>query len=658
MADFRSNSALAGRLTRHFAACATVAVAAPFIGADDASAAVQYTAVNWVVPANIDGLYINVETLTTGSAASVVAGWDINPYSATSLTWFNATGTGMLRYPGATTGSAGNLAPGTLVGATGSYGSGAVVVGAAAGNWLLNSSNYFGFRFVAADGLTHYGWGRFEIGTAINGADRRITEIAWETVGGVGIAVGDTGAGSGPYDPCAPTNPSVNSGSNNLFVRSTDIADLDLGACGVLYNANYYKFTAPETRNYDFSTCAGTSASVLAVLDGCAAGSGVVACGTVCGSGSSLTLSATAGGVYYLVLGSADPLVDLPTPYGVSVTPWYAPCDATNPTLGNATSNVALNQTTAEDLTLGTKGCGFVVYNANYFKYTPTATGSYTFNTCSSAADTRMAVLDGCAAGSGVLGCNDDFCGTSSSITVDLIATVPVYVAIGSASPKSTLPSPIAVTVVPPPLPACVAAAPAVFGDNAFDNTAATTAQTVKSNAAGTTTATVQKTMWFSFTPATTGAYSISLCGATGDTMLAIGEQCPGVGSRFEAIAFNDDSCLVAGSTTSLLASFIDATNGGATGTFAGFPLAQDLVAGTEYFILAGSFAGTVNITGILNINGPAQGNPADLNGDGVVGAPDLAILLGNWGGSGVGDLDGDGIVGAPDLAAVLGSWG
>jgi YVTN family beta-propeller protein len=46
-----------------------------------------------------------------------------------------------------------------------------------------------------------------------------------------------------------------------------------------------------------------------------------------------------------------------------------------------------------------------------------------------------------------------------------------------------------------------------------------------------------------------------------------------------------------------------------------------------------------------------------DLNGDGLVGAPDLAILLGAWGSSGPADLDGSGDVGAPDIALLLGAW-
>ncbi|MEY3025917.1 MAG: hypothetical protein ACO31E_05255 [Phycisphaerales bacterium] len=50
-------------------------------------------------------------------------------------------------------------------------------------------------------------------------------------------------------------------------------------------------------------------------------------------------------------------------------------------------------------------------------------------------------------------------------------------------------------------------------------------------------------------------------------------------------------------------------------------------------------------------------GNPYDLDGDGLVAAADLAILLGQWGSSGTADFDGDGIVGPSDLAILLGNW-
>ncbi len=54
---------------------------------------------------------------------------------------------------------------------------------------------------------------------------------------------------------------------------------------------------------------------------------------------------------------------------------------------------------------------------------------------------------------------------------------------------------------------------------------------------------------------------------------------------------------------------------------------------------------------------------PADFDGDGSVGASDLAVLLGSWGpcpkeGECPADLNGDGNVGPEDLAILLGSWG
>jgi hypothetical protein len=67
---------------------------------------------------------------------------------------------------------------------------------------------------------------------------------------------------------------------------------------------------------------------------------------------------------------------------------------------------------------------------------------------------------------------------------------------------------------------------------------------------------------------------------------------------------------------------------------------------------------------GAYEFQGDAVGCPADLDGDGVVGAGDLAICLGQWGqtsgktGPPLADLDGDGVVGAGDLAMLLSAWG
>ena len=53
------------------------------------------------------------------------------------------------------------------------------------------------------------------------------------------------------------------------------------------------------------------------------------------------------------------------------------------------------------------------------------------------------------------------------------------------------------------------------------------------------------------------------------------------------------------------------------------------------------------------------QGNPADVNGDGVVNAADLSLVLGAWGAAGgAADINDDGTVDAADLSLILAAWG
>ena len=519
------------RLSKHFLACAAALTTVASVGT--ANAGVITWNLNQVVPNNIDGLYVNVELQTTGSAASQVAGWDINPYGTSTLamSWFAAvapsgcvTGLGQ----GGTTTAVASLTAGTVVSGASTYGNTASTV--TAGGWLLNAPNYFGFRFTASDGLTHYGFGVMTIGATMG--VRTLTSLSYETVAGVAITAG-SGGPPPAYDPCASFNPTVSVGVSNVGMNSTTATDLALGSCGTAYKANYFKFVAPVDGAYAFSACA-QSGVRFAILDGCAAGSGVLACSGSCNA----AMSMTAGQTVYCVAGG----------------------------------------------------------------------------------DTAGTVLT----------------------------------------------SPLNIVVIAPALPACSGATVAVFGDNAFDDTASTTPQVVQSNATNTASATIQKSTWFKFTAGATGAYSISLCGSTGDTMLAIGTVCPSVGTTFQTLAYNDDAPLCSSGGTQNLASFIDATNGGATGTFAGFPLTQDLVSGQTYYIVAGSFSATVNVTSTLRIDGPPQTGSClgDLNLDGIVNGADLGLLLGAWGAcSGgtpgcIGDLNLDGVVNGADLGLLLGAWG
>ncbi len=178
------------RLDKHFAVCAA-AVATAVVGS--ANAAVVYSGVvNITVPANIDGVYIHVESGLTATAGSALAGWDINPYgtSLTGVSLYAASGTGFMRNPGAgTSTSRTNIADGTAIGATSFfYGSSNATIGTLVGQWTANSSGLFGFKFLADDGLTHYGWARLSIGA--NAATRTIVDYGYESTAGTAIGAG------------------------------------------------------------------------------------------------------------------------------------------------------------------------------------------------------------------------------------------------------------------------------------------------------------------------------------------------------------------------------------------------------------------------------------------------------------------------------------
>jgi len=71
----------------------------------------------------------------------------------------------------------------------------------------------------------------------------------------------------------------------------------------------------------------------------------------------------------------------------------------------------------------------------------------------------------------------------------------------------------------------------------------------------------------------------------------------------------------------------------------------------------AGTASGSIYFFDVVKVGCPC---PADLDGDGDIGAADLAILLGAWGPCEAcpADFNGDNLVDAADLAELLGSWG
>ena len=174
---------LSNRLVKHFGAAAATLVGA-------ANAAIVTWNCNLVIPNNIDGQYINVETQVAGSAAGLVAGWDLNPYgtSTTAMSWFAAaapSGCVMGLGQGGATSAVASLSAGALVSSASTFGNTASSV--TAGGWMLNAANYFGFRFLGADALTHYGFGKMTVGATMG--VRTLNFVSFESTAGASINV-------------------------------------------------------------------------------------------------------------------------------------------------------------------------------------------------------------------------------------------------------------------------------------------------------------------------------------------------------------------------------------------------------------------------------------------------------------------------------------
>ncbi len=175
----------APRLDARMAAYATlagIALAAPAVAKADI---IFSGPVNILIPATTSGVYLNVVTGVNGAVPANVPGWDVNPYSSTTLSLFNPTVPAGGVYQGSASNF--NLALGTIVSGAGPFSSG---VFSSAPN-LNSSNNYVGFRFQneAAANQIQYGWLQIRLGATITDPSRAIVAYGFERTGAP-IAVG------------------------------------------------------------------------------------------------------------------------------------------------------------------------------------------------------------------------------------------------------------------------------------------------------------------------------------------------------------------------------------------------------------------------------------------------------------------------------------
>jgi hypothetical protein len=181
------------RVTRALGASAAAAAAVTGAGMVGNTPEAQAEIVNWninaPIPANIDGLYIKIDTQQTASLGSSLAGWDINPYGATSLNFFASS---TAPNPASTyvrtqaTGGPSSLALGFLIDGTSPFVNSTTAVisssNVGANGWTLNATNYFGFRFHNnTTNAINYGYGVMQVGALAT--ERTLVSLHHENTG-------------------------------------------------------------------------------------------------------------------------------------------------------------------------------------------------------------------------------------------------------------------------------------------------------------------------------------------------------------------------------------------------------------------------------------------------------------------------------------------
>jgi hypothetical protein len=195
----RNQATFSSRIDRRLVAYATLAGAAlsASAAADASIVYVDLSATPILIPLTTAGIYLNVVTGVNNTSPGSVPGWDLNPFSSTSLSWFAATpnaSSGYIAALGSSPTLVDNLGIGTAIGpSTYVFNNASESTGATA--FTLNSTNnYVGFRFLnEATTLTSFGWVQVRLGASFTDSTRAIVGYAYENSGGA-ILSGDTGA--------------------------------------------------------------------------------------------------------------------------------------------------------------------------------------------------------------------------------------------------------------------------------------------------------------------------------------------------------------------------------------------------------------------------------------------------------------------------------
>ncbi len=173
-----------------------------------------------------------------------------------------------------------------------------------------------------------------------------------------------------------------------------------------------------------------------------------------------------------------------------------------------------------------------------FYSFTAPCSGTLAVNTCGSSYDTVLSVLTTCYGSE--LACNDDCCGYQSCLTVPVSAG-QIYVIRVSGYNGATGDFVLNLSYAAPANDACASATPVSNGATPFSNCGATTDGPGEALCDFFGDPQVSSDIWYLYTASCTGNATVSLCGSTYDTKLAVYNGCPSGGGTI--LACNDDYC-------------------------------------------------------------------------------------------------------------------
>ena len=407
-------------------------------------------------------------------------------------------------------------------------------------------------------------------------------------------------AGAASAQDCA-TAPAAIVGANAFDTTASTLnfampAGAGCAAAHTIYKSTFFTFTAAESGAHTFATCGGATWDTrIAVLNTCDPSAGVLGCNDdSCALQSQTSATLVAGTTYKVVIGGFGATnggagtLNITFNGGGGGGGGGGNCNA--PTVVNEGDNPFTN--TASALTIDLTGACTMqftqqIYNTNFYQFTPAETGSYRFSTCNTASfDTKIAIMNTCDPAGGVLACNDDGAGCAgfSSLipTVDLVAGTAYKIALGGYAATTPVGGGT-LSITRNAGSNCKSATALVEGLNDFSTVGASTVVDLTGvcdpGAFGDDI--IYNSLFYTFTPATSGAYTVSTCNiAPFDTRLAVMNTCSVADG---VLACNDDGPASCANFSSLIP-------------------AVGLEAGVTYYIVIGGYSAADSGAGQISI--------------------------------------------------------